>query len=202
MSKIYGYLRVSTSEQDVRNQEHEILKYAQQNNLIIDDFIKVTISSRKSVKERLINDLVNICTEEDTVIVSELSRIGRSLQEILTIVNILAKKKATFIAIKEKIHIENGNGTMTSKIMVSVFGMLAELERDLISMRTKEALAAKKAQGVKLGKPKGTKQKTKLDGKENQIIEMLEKKVSKSSIAKILNVSRGSLINFIKTRLS
>lgn len=199
MSRTIAYLRVSTSQQDLKNQRYEILNYAQRNGWQVDDFIEAEVSSRKGTKERLIDLLMGRLGAGDTVIVSELSRIGRSTVEVLNIIKWLHDKGVQFVAIKQNI-VTNGNGDMQSKVMLTMFSLFAELERDLISERTKRALEAKKAAGVKIGRPKGRISSSKLDGKEDQIGELLRKKVSLASIAKICEVSRGTVYNFIHTR--
>jgi DNA invertase Pin-like site-specific DNA recombinase len=131
--------------------------------------------------------------------VSELSRLGRSLGQVIRIVDELVKRKVRFVAIKEGIRFE-GKQDMQTKVMIALFGLFAEVERDLISQRTKEGLAAARAQGRLLGRPKGSLGKSKLDGKEEEIGMLLEKTVSKASIAKIVGVSRTALHHFIRTR--
>ena len=155
--------------------------------------------TRRSTKERKIDQLLEELETGDTLIVSELSRMGRSAGEIITTIDTLVKKKIRFFAVKEGIRL-NGSQDIQTKVMVTMFGLFAEIERDLISMRTKEALAAAKASGKQLGRPKGTKGKSKLDGREEEIKELLGMGVSKSSIAKITGVSRANLYHFIKSR--
>ena len=135
----------------------------------------------------------------DRLLVSELSRLGRSLGQVLQIVATLIERKIRFIAIKEAIEVE-GKQDLRTKVMIALFGLFAEVERDLISERTKEGLAAAKAKGKLLGRPKGALGKSKLDGKEEDIRMLLGKEVSKASIAKILDVSRSALYHFIETR--
>ncbi len=196
---VLSYIRVSTNTQDVKNQRYEILEYARTHDLQIDRFIEIEISSRKDRKQRRIDEILQELSSGDTLIVSELSRLGRSTGEVIELVNELVKKKIRFIAIKQNLSINNGHD-MSSKIIVTLFGLMAELERDLISMRTKEALAAKKAQGKVLGRPKGSLGKSKLDGKEGEIARLLESKVSKAAIARITGVSWLTLDRFIKSR--
>ena len=135
----------------------------------------------------------------DRLLVSELSRLGRSLSQVIQIVETLVRRKIRFIAIKEAIEFE-GKQDLRTKVMIALFGLFAEVERDLISERTKEGLAAAKAKGKLLGRPKGVLGTSRLDGKEQDIRALLDKDVSKSSIAKILNVSRSALYHFIETR--
>jgi len=199
MAKVTGYVRVSTVRQDADNQRHEILEYANKNHLHIDDFIEVEVSSRKDKKQRRITELLEKLESGDILIVSELSRLGRSTSEVIDIVNEIIAKEIKFIAIKQGLNI-SGQHDMQSKVMVTMFSLFAELERDIISERTKTALAAKKAGGKKLGKPKGTLQESKLDPYQERIREFLKHGVAKSAIARMLGTSRTNLINYIKTR--
>jgi len=196
---VIGYIRVSTEMQDVKNQEHEILDYTNRNRLHVDEFMEFEISSRKSKAQRGIDDLLNKLKPGDTLIVSELSRIGRSTAEVIGIVNELISKEVKFIAIKQNLNITD-KMDMATKVTVTMFSLFAELERDIISERTKQALASKKAQGITLGKPKGTLQSSKLDEHREQIVEFLGLGVSKSAIAKILKTSRVNLFNYIRSR--
>lgn len=197
--KTIAYLRISTDKQDLDNQRLLILDYARKQKINIDDFIKIQVSSRKSVKERKLDELLRQLDNGDTLIVSELSRLGRSLGQIIQIVDGLIKQNNKFIAVKENIIID-GKQDIHTKVMVALFGLFAEIERDLISKRTKEALTIAKAKGKLLGRPKGSLGKSKLDGKEKEIKELLSKTVSKSSIAKIMGVSRTALHQFISSR--
>ncbi len=194
-----AYLRVSKDSQDVKNQRLAILEFARREKMEVDDFVEITVSSRKSTKERKVDQLLEELDIGDALIVSELSRMGRSVGEIITTVDTLVKKKIRFIAVKEGIRL-NGSQDMQIKVMVTMFSLFAEIERDLISMRTKEGLAAAKASGKKLGRPKGTLGKSKLDGREDEITRLLTLGVSKASIAKITGVDRSTLYNFIRSR--
>jgi DNA invertase Pin-like site-specific DNA recombinase len=199
MAGVIGYVRVSTTKQDADNQRHEILEYTNQRHLHVDAFIEVEISSRKDQKQRRIEELMGKLHSGDTLIVSELSRLGRSTSEVIDIVNQLIARKIQFVAIKQGLHIA-GAHDMQTKVMVTMFSLFAELERDIISERTKAALAAKKAGGKKLGKPKGTVQASKLDPHRKRIVEFLKHGVAKSAIARMLGTSRTNLANYIKTR--
>jgi DNA invertase Pin-like site-specific DNA recombinase len=135
----------------------------------------------------------------DRIIVSELSRFGRSLSQILQIIDRVIQKEVRLVAIKEAIRFE-GKHNLQTKAMIALFGLFAEIERDLIAERTKEGLAAAKARGKRLGRPKGARSKSKLDGKEEEIRSLMQKKVSQASIARIMDVSQTTLSHFIKTR--
>ena len=199
--KVYAYCRVSTSDQDADNQRLEILEYARQNNFKVDDYIMIEVSSRKDKKTRRIDELMGNLQAGDTLIVSELSRLGRSVGQLSTMVDELVSNKIKFVAIKEGISL-NGNGKkdIQTTALVSCFSMLAEIERQLVSERTKAGLQAARAKGKLLGRPKGSTGKSILDGKEEFIQAELKYGVAKSAIARKLEVSRGSLVNFIKSR--
>ena len=197
--KTVAYIRISTSGQNLATQKLAILDYARQKGIRIDEFIGVQVSTRKPGQRRGIEELLENLNEGDTLIVSEISRLGRSLGQIIQIVDRLLKAKIRFVAIKEAISFD-GEQDMRTKVMIALFGLFAEVERDIISERTKEGLAAAKAKGKLLGRPKGSLGKSRLDGKEEEIRLLLEKTVSKASIAKIMDVSRSALYHFIRTR--
>lgn len=196
--KTLAYLRISKNTQDIDNQHLAILDYAHKNKIEIDEFIEIGISSRKTPKERKIDELLENLDSGDRLVVSELSRLGRSVGQIIQIVDHLIKKQVIFIAVKENIKL-NGSQDIQTKVIVTLFSLFAEIERDLISERTRHGLAAAKAKGKQIGRPKGSF-KSRLDGKEDEIRELLEKKVSKASIAKIMGISRTALYSFIRTR--
>lgn len=197
--KTIAYLRISTGGQDLNNQRLAILDYAHKHRLQIDQFLEVQVSSRKTLKERGIEGLFAGISAGDLVLVSELSRIGRSVGQVIQIVDDLIKHKIRFIAIKENIHLD-GKQNIQSKMMVTMFSLFAEIERDLISERTCEGLNAARAKGRILGRPKGSRGSSRLDGKEAEIQMLLGKKVSKASISKIMDVSRSALLYFIDSR--
>lgn len=198
MNKTTAYLRVSTDGQDLNNQKLEILDYAQKHSYTIDNWIEVKVSSRKSTKERLVDHLINQLESGDCLIVSELSRLGRSVGQIINIIDQMITKRIKVVIIKEAMVI-NGTNDIATKTMITMFSLFAEVERDLISIRTKTGLMRAKAEGKLIGRPKG-RGKSKLDGKEDEIKELLGKQVSRASISKIMNVSWPTLNHFIKTR--
>lgn len=198
--KNIAYLRVSKQEQDLDNQRLAILDYAHKNKVKIHEFVEFSISARRSPSDRGIDVLFEKLNPKDRLVVSELSRLGRSLGQIIQIVDKLLKNGISFLAIKENIKINGKEQDIQTKVMVALFGLFAEIERDLISERTKEGLAAARAKGKLLGRPKGTLGKSKLNGKEKEIRVLLEKRVSKSSISRIYEISRPALYSFIKTR--
>lgn len=195
---IYAYIRVSSDRQTVENQRFEILKYADEKKLQIDRWIEETVSGTKKVSDRKLGEFLNQMAEGDILIVSELSRLGRNLMGVMSILHDCMEKDTKVYSIKENYELGNN---ISSKVLAFAFGLSAEIERNLISQRTKEALARKKSEGKQLGRPKGSLSKTtKLSGKEEQIQELLSKKVSVSAIARIMGVNRLTAENFIRSR--
>lgn len=194
-----AYLRVSTGGQDLGQQKLAILDYARQHRITVDDIVEVHASTRRATQHTHVLALITTLAPGDRLLVSELSRLGRSLGQILQIVDALVQKGVHLVAIKEAIRFE-GTQTLQSKALLALFGLFAEIERDLIAERTKEGLIAAQAQGKRLGRPKGVLGKSKLDGKEQEIQLLLRKRVSKASIARIVEVSPTTLQHFIQTR--
>ena len=197
--KTIAYLRVSKNSQDVGNQRLAILEFARQEKFEVSAFMELSVSSRRSPKARQIDLLMARLEPGDTLVVSELSRMGRSVGEVITTVDALLKQRVRFLAIKEGIRLA-GKQDLHSKVMVTLFGLFAEIERELISMRTKEGLAAARASGKRLGRPKGRLGQSRLNGKEDEIQRLLDLKVSKASIAKITGVDRSTLYHFMRSR--
>ena len=202
MGKTVAYIRTSTDKQDLNNQKLEVLEFARKKNLKVDEFVEITISSRKTPKQRRIDDLMQKLVGSDTLIVTELSRLGRSTAEVISLINELIDRNIRIIVIKQNLDILKQD--MNSKIIITLFSLFAELEKDLISLRTKEALSAKKAQGIKLGKPKGTIQKSKFDKDIDRIKELLKLGLSVRKIAKLLgynnHISLNTYVNKRKIR--
>ncbi|MFT4568428.1 MAG: DNA invertase Pin-like site-specific DNA recombinase [Saprospiraceae bacterium] len=195
---IYAYIRVSTDKQTVENQRFEILKYADTKKVTIDKWVNETISSRRKLSDRLLATTLDQLQSSDTLIVSELSRLGRNLMEVMSILHTCMNKDVQVHTSKENYELGNN---ISSKVLAFAFSLSAEIERQLISQRTKEALARKKSEGIKLGRPKGSLSKqTKLSGKEEDIKDLLEKKISYSAIGRILGVNRLTVKNFVETR--
>lgn len=194
---IYGYIRVSSDKQTVENQRFEINNFCERENMNIDGWIEETISGTKSYNKRELGRLLNKVQKEDLIICAELSRLGRNLFMIMEILNICMTKECRVWTIKDNYRLGED---IQSKVLAFAFGLSAEIERNLISQRTKEALARKKANGVVLGRPKGkrtTPEKHKLFKKKTLIIELLEEKISKRQIAKICKVNRNTLARYI-----
>jgi DNA invertase Pin-like site-specific DNA recombinase len=197
--KTVGYIRVSTDHQNTENQKLAILEYTNQRHLSINTWIDTKTSSQRTTKERRIDEMLSVLEEGDTLIVAELSRLGRSVGQIAILVDELLKKKIRVICLKENITL-NGRADLQTKVMITMFSLFAEIERDLISERTKEGLARARSEGKLLGRPKGTIGKSKLDGKEKEIKEYLAKKVNRANIARIYGVTFPTLENFLITR--
>ena len=202
MNKTVAYIRASTGTQDVKNQRHEILEYGHREGLSVDEFIELTISSRQNSRKRRIEELQVKLDRGDHLIVTELSRLGRSTGEVILLINQLVADGVSITVIKQNLRLGKGLEDMTAKVMVTLLALFAEIERDFISLRTKEALAAKKAQGVTLGKPKGTIQSSMYDKDKDRIQELLSLGVPQSRIVET-HLGYGttkSLSYYIRTR--
>ena len=194
--KVIGYLRVSTIDQDTEKNEADILKFANQRDFGKVEFVSEKISGMKSWKNRKLNDVVESLQPGDKLIVPELSRLGRSLIEVLEVLNILSKKDVAVYSVKENFKL-NGSD-MQSKVMRTMLALFAEIERDLISARTKEGIAAARAKGVQLGRPKGPG-KSRLDPYKLEIEALLKNGSRKSFIAERYGVTPVTLANYIKS---
>jgi DNA invertase Pin-like site-specific DNA recombinase len=193
---VYGYIRVSSDKQTVENQRYEISRFAEDNGIAIDGWIEETISGTKGYDKRKLGGLLEKVKDGDLIICAELSRLGRTLFMIMDILNICMNKNCRVWTIKDNYRLGDD---IQSKVLAFAFGLSAEIERNLISQRTKEALARKRAEGVVLGRPVGSKSsKVKLSGKEDFVRELITHKVPKTQIAKMLKVDRMTVDAFIK----
>jgi len=191
----YGYIRVSSDKQTVENQRFEIENFAQKNGICIDGWIEETISGTKNYDKRKLGVLLKKVKKDDLIICAELSRLGRNLFMIMEILNLCMTKECKVWTIKDGYRLGED---IQSKVLAFAFGLSAEIERNLISQRTKEALARKKAEGVVLGRPKGSKATSvKLTGQEEVIRTLLARNVSKCEIARIFGVNRMTVAAFI-----
>lgn len=196
---IYGYIRVSTDKQTVENQRFEINNFCEKNNLKVDKWIEETISGAKDFETRKLGVLLRSMNKKDILICAELSRLGRNLLMIMSILNKCMQKEIQVWTIKDNYKL---GSDISSKVLAFAFGLSAEIERNLISQRTKEALARKKSEGVVLGRPKGSKsKKLKLSGKEKIISNMLNRNLTYKKIAKSLGVHRSTLSTFIRENM-
>lgn len=193
---IYGYIRVSTDKQTVQNQKLAIKEYARINRLHNIKWFSETISGTKNYRKRKIGELMDIVAENDIIIITELSRLGRSMFMILEMIQFFIHKKVKVIAIKEGFTIEDN---IQSKVLIFAFSLSAELERTLLSERTKLGLERARKQGKQIGRRKGQHPiKYKLTGKKAFIKKELEKGRSKRSLAIELNVRWTTLNEFVK----
>ena len=190
---IYAYLRISTIDQDIEKNKLDILKLANDYKLGNVEFVEETISGKISWKKRKLFDLINSLKKNDVIIVSELSRLGRSMLEIMEIISIISDKKVALYSVKGNWKLDN---SIQSKIVAMVFAMAAEIERELISSRTKEALRVKKANGVKLGRPKGPG-KSKLDKYKPEIEALLNNGATQKFIANRYNTTEANLYRWL-----
>ncbi len=193
----YGYIRVSTDKQTVENQRFEINSFCKKQQLQIDGWIEETISGTKNYDKRKLGELLKIVQKGDLIICAELSRLGRNLFMIMEILHICMNKECKVWTIKDNYRLGDD---IQSKVLAFAFGLSAEIERNLISQRTKEALALRKAQGVHIGRIQGShNSKVKLSGYEEIIQELLACSFSKAEIARFLDVDRSTLWRFLKS---
>lgn len=193
---VIAYLRVSTEKQFLENQKEEILRFAQKNNLKIDKWYTETVSGNVNAKNRKLSLLLREMKEGDTLIVTEISRLSRTLLEIMTILNSCIKKKVVLYSTKEGYVFRND---INSKVLGFAFGLIAEIERNLISMRTKEALARRKQEGMVLGRRKGyTPQIKKLHENKEFLLQEMDRGKKQAALARELGVSRTTMFRFLK----
>ncbi|EKU88007.1 master DNA invertase Mpi family serine-type recombinase [Bacteroides oleiciplenus] len=194
---VVAYLRVSTEKQFLANQREEILRFAEKNELMIDKWYTETVSGSVSSKERKLSGLLNRMQKGDTLIVTEISRLSRTMLEIMTILNSCIKKNVILYSTKEGYVFQND---INSKVLGFAFGLMAEIERNLISMRTKEALARRKKEGVKLGRKKGTCPAMRvLRENKRRLKRDSQRGVSCSELARQMGVSRTTMSRFLNT---
>ena len=193
-NKTIAYLRVSTVEQDLEKNKADILTFANERDFGKVKFVEEKVSGTKSWKKRKIKQVIDELNKGDRLIVPEFSRLGRSMLEIMEMLSILKDREVNVYAVKGNWEL---NGSLQSKIMAMVFSIASEIERDLISKRTKEALKARKVAGVKLGRPKGVG-KSKLDVFKEEIVALLRNGSSKKFVANRYGTSQVNLYNWLK----
>lgn len=195
---IYGYIRTSTEKQNNENQHFEISNFASQHQINIDCWVEETISSRKKLEDRKLGHLLQELREGDIIIASELSRLGRNLLQVMSILHHCMTLGCQVWTIKDNYRL---GSDIQSKVLAFAFGLSAEIERNLISQRTKNSLDKLRAEGKHIGRVKGSKNKiTKLTGKEDLINHLLQQKTKKSQIAQILQVNYTTLYKYLKNK--
>ena len=191
----YCYLRVSTLDQNTEKNKIDVLSFANKNKLGNVEFIEEQISGKTNYKNRMLGKLLNEMKENDVLIIPELSRIARSITQILEVIELTKAKNITLYSIKE--NFSSNDNSITSTVATTIFALVAQIERDLISMRTREALQSKKINGARLGRPHG-KGKSKLDEHKADILKLVELKVPKTIIAKQFNTTTANLYGYLK----
>lgn len=192
---IYGYLRVSTDKQTLENQRFEIARYCAEQNLLIDEWIEEKVSGTRQLTERTLGILLSRVKNGDVIICSELSRLGRKLFMVMTVLGEMLNKGVRVITVKD--HYNLGEG-IESKVLAFAFSLSAEIERNLISARTKEALALRKVNGIKLGRPHGKQNHYRIDSYKEEIEQMLAFGIPKAAIARRLKISCSTLYAHLK----
>ena len=196
---VYGYIRVSSDKQNVENQRFEICNFCKGEQLAVDGWIEETVSGTKNYSKRAIGRLLKKVRRGDLIVCAELSRLGRNLFMILEILNVCLGKGCRVWTVKDNYRLGED---LQSKVLAFAFGLSAEIERELISQRTREALRRKQAEGMVLGRPKGRKTdetKYKLYPMRDRIAELLAAGVPKQRIARICKVDRGTMCRYINT---
>jgi len=201
---ILGYIRISSDKQFMDNQRHALLEWSQRNKVVIDEFIEIEASTRKTKSERKLDKVLERLGDGDELVTTELSRLGRNMLDVLNLLNELEEKNisVTFVLQPE---LSTGNRNPQSKLIRAIYSYFAEAERDFISQRTKQGLEAAKAKGKKLGRPKGSRAKEKkLDPYKDTILEYLNMKLNISAIHKIINssIEGGVSYNTIKSYIA
>lgn len=196
MPKTYAYVRVSTNKQDLDNQRHEIERYCRSSGLSVDVWDSDIASGTIKLRDRRVGALLDSLKAGDTLIVSEISRISRSIRTVLNVIEDAIEKGISVHSVKESFVFGDD---LNSRVIATAFGLAAQIERSLISARTREALARKKAEGVKLGRPPGTHtpEHRKLHGKDGEILRYMKKRVPKAAIARLLDVNVATLRRYI-----
>jgi DNA invertase Pin-like site-specific DNA recombinase len=194
---IYGYIRVSTDHQTIENQRYEITRFCKGQRILIGEWIEETTSGTKAPERRKLGGLLAVLQKGDILVCAELSRLGRNLMMIMEILSQCLRREVQVWTVKDNYRL---GSDISSKVLAFAFGLSAEIERNLISQRTKEALAYRKSQGIVLGRPAGRKSvRIKLTGRERDISRLLRLGCSKAEIARRLNVNRDTLRTFIRT---
>lgn len=192
---VFGYIRVSSDKQTTENQRFEINEFCKKHEFTVEKWFDEVISGTKKVEERKLGSLLDHLNKGDILICSEISRLGRSLLMVMSILNICMEKEVQVWTIRDNFRLGDD---VCSKVLAFAFGLAAEIERNLISLRTRESLARLKSEGVHVGRPVGSKsRRKKLSGKAKQIQKLLEENTPKAKIAKKLKVHPSTLRKFL-----
>lgn len=196
---VYGYLRVSTKEQNSSYQKNQLLQYSNESKLGNIEFVDDVVSGAKDWKKRAIGTLIDQMNQGDILLVNEFSRLGRSLLDILDILKTLKEKDVKVHIVRDKLILGDD---ISSKLMVFMFGLVSEIERDLIKSRVTEGVKNHREKNPEKswGREKGKLYKSNLDDKKDYIVELIDKGISKTSISKMLDVNYQTLCSYIKTR--
>ena len=198
---VYGFLRTSTDKQDLTNQKVAILDHANEKRLHVDAFLDVQMSTRKRDFAHTVQEKLASLKENDILVVSELSRLARDLEMLVTLVRQIADRRIRLISLKEGLDMDPNNGRdLQARIIVWLFSMLYEIERTMISERTKMGLARARAQGKQIGRPKGSLGASKLDGHQEDIQRMLRARVSYAAIGRMLGCQPSTVSTYVKRR--
>lgn len=196
MPRVIAYVRVSTNKQDLENQRHEIERYCSLRGLVVDEWDSDIASGTIKLRDRRAGALIDSLRTGDTLVVSEISRISRSLRTVLNVIEDAIENGVVIMSVKENFVFGDD---LNSRIIAATFGLAAQIERSLISARTREALVRKRAEGVRLGRPPGTHrpEHRKLHGKDEEILNYMRKRVPKTAIARLLDVSISTLRRYV-----
>lgn len=194
---IYGYIRVSTDQQTLENQKYQIQKFCNANKIKVGIWVEEVISSRKPLHERKLGELLKKIKKGDILIANEISRLGRNMLEVMGILQTCLEKDCQIWTLKENYRL---GADIQSKVLAFAFSLAGEIERQMISQRTRDSLNRLKSEGVKLGRPKG-KQSKKLIKSHDKIAKLLQKKIPKAEIARIIGCNWMTLHRYIQDNL-
>lgn len=196
---IFAYIRVSTELQSYEGQRYEIEQWVSRRQWVIDKWVQEKASGTKALKKRTLDGLLKRMKKGDTLICTELSRLGRNMMMVMSILNTCSQKGIKIYSIKDSFELSD---SLNAKIIAFAFSLAAEIERNLISQRTREALAAKRAAGMKLGRPFGkSRERKRFEQKETYIRAQLAQGVSIGRLADELHVHRNTLSRYLNERL-
>lgn len=193
---VIAYIRVSTQEQSYQGQRYEIETWCRQNGISVDKWVEEKVSGMRNVKDRTLGKVIGKMKEGDLLVCTELSRLGRNMMMVMSILNRCSEKNIRIRSIKDNFELSD---SLQSKIIAFAFSLAAEIERNLIAERTREALAAKKAEGIKLGRPRGkSRERQRYDHMREYVLRMLEQKRPRREIAKRVGIHPNTLSRYLR----